>query len=108
MTREKEAIIREIAWEIKAKYRPQKIILFGSYARGDADEDSDVDLLIIKETRKPFRKRWAEICQMVSELRRGMGFSPFVVTPSELKKRLSMKDPFFEGILKEGVVLYAA
>jgi len=38
-------------------YHPQKIILFGSAARGEADAESDLDLLVIKETREPFVER---------------------------------------------------
>jgi predicted nucleotidyltransferase len=38
-------------------YDPEKIILFGSYARGDADEYSDYDIIVIKSTDKPFLER---------------------------------------------------
>ncbi|MEW5936979.1 MAG: nucleotidyltransferase domain-containing protein [Candidatus Thermoplasmatota archaeon] len=103
-----DLIVLKIVERIKVKYKPQKIVLFGSYARGTATEDSDIDLLIVKETKKPFHKRWAEVCRAVSELRKGVGFSPFVITPDELKKRLSIGDPFLEEIMNEGKVLYAA
>jgi len=38
-------------------YRPQRIILFGSVARGEADADSDLDVLVIKDTPEPFVHR---------------------------------------------------
>ena len=100
--------IHNIAEKIRAGYNPVKIILFGSLARGTANKDSDIDLLIVKQTSKPFHKRWAEVCRIVSDLRRDIAFSPFVITPRELRRRLAEKDPFILGILEEGKVLYAS
>ncbi len=45
-------IIEEILDQIITHYTPQKVILFGSYAYGQPDEESDIDLLIIKDTDK--------------------------------------------------------
>jgi predicted nucleotidyltransferase len=102
------ALLRKIADRIRTGYNPEKIILFGSMARGTATEDSDIDLLIIKRTSKPFHKRWAEVCRLVSDLRWDVAFSPFVLTPQELETRKALKDQFIEEILREGKVLYAA
>ena len=49
--------IKKMADIIVERFQPEKIILFGSYARGQATEDSDVDLLVIKETEKSFYNR---------------------------------------------------
>lgn len=49
-------IIQDILEKIIAGYAPQKVILFGSYAYGEPDEDSDIDLLIIKDTNEPLSK----------------------------------------------------
>jgi hypothetical protein len=46
-------IIPDILEKIVAGYAPRKVILFGSYAYGEPDEDSDIDLLIIKDTNEP-------------------------------------------------------
>lgn len=100
------SMINQLVEEIKAGYSPEKIILFGSYAWGSPDADSDIDLLIIKESEKPFHKRWSDVCRLVSRIRKGVAFSPFVVTPDELRERLEMGDPFFKKIIKEGEVLY--
>ncbi|MBU4201834.1 MAG: nucleotidyltransferase domain-containing protein [Candidatus Altiarchaeales archaeon] len=102
----KEPLINKLVDEIKAGYKPEKIILFGSYAWGKPDEESDIDLLIIKQSEKPFHKRWSDVCRLVSGLRRGIAFSPFVITPEELQKRLDMGDQFFKKIINEGEVLY--
>ncbi len=104
-----ETLLTKIIEAIHNKYDPEKIILFGSYAYGTPTEESDIDLLIIRATDKPFHKRWAEVCHIISEIRRGAGiaFSPFVVTPQELQERLQVGDQFFEEIVNKGKVLYA-
>jgi uncharacterized protein len=99
-------VITLLADKIRDEYRPEKIILFGSYAWGRPDAESDIDLLIVKNSKKPFHKRWSEVCKIVSKEREKIAFSPFVVTPGELEKKLSENDPFFVKILKEGKVLY--
>ena len=53
--------INEIIEKIKERFNPDKIILFGSYANGTANEDSDLDLLIVKDTEMPRHKRNIEI-----------------------------------------------
>ncbi len=62
-------------------YHPQRIILFGSVARGEADADSDLDVLVIKETTDPFVHRleaMAELCPL------GVHADILVYTPYEL------------------------
>jgi predicted nucleotidyltransferase len=99
--------IQRIAQVLAREYQPERIILFGSYAYGQPDRASDIDLLIVKQTDLPFHKRWAEVCRIVSDLRRGIPFSPFVITPKELEQRLALRDPFFQEILEKGKTLYA-
>jgi len=99
--------ILKIADRIKAQYKPDKIILYGSYAYGRPTEDSDIDMLIIKDTKeRPIDRRIA-VRVIVSELRRGYPFSPFVITPKELKNRIEFGDKFLEELLLRGEVIYA-
>jgi len=98
--------IQNIVQVLVREYQPERIILFGSYAYGQPDGQSDVDLLIVKNTERPFHKRWAEVCRLVSDHRRDIPFSPFVITPEELEKRLALHDPFFQEILEKGEMLY--
>ncbi|MGH7600328.1 MAG: nucleotidyltransferase domain-containing protein [bacterium] len=100
-------VIPLLVERIKEKYQPEKIILFGSYAYGEPQTSSDIDLLIIKDTDKAFYKRWAEVCRMVSDLRHRIPFSPFVFTPKEWQSRLERRDPFIKEILEKGKILYA-
>ena len=85
-----ETLLKKIVETISEEYTPDKIILFGSYGYGIPNEESDIDLLIIRETDKPFHKRWAEVCHIISEIRKGKGiaFSPFVVTPKNFRSGL--------------------
>ena len=109
MVREKrlKQVVLKIVEKIKKEYKPEKIILFGSYAYGKPDRDSDLDLLIIKQTFKPFRKRWVEVYNLVSNIVTGVDFCPFVITPEELEKRLQRGDQFFQEITERGECLYA-
>jgi len=99
-----ETIVRQV---IDA-YRPEKIILFGSYAYGQPNADSDLDLLIIKKTSERFIDRWTNVRMIVSDPKRSIPFEPLVLTPDELEERLAMGDQFIEEIITKGEVLYAA
>lgn len=100
-------VIRSIVKVLGDRYQPERIILFGSYADGTSRADSDIDLLIVKATRRPFFQRLAEVRRLVSEVRRGYAFDPVVVTPSELKRRLARGDQFLQGVVDHGNLLYA-
>ncbi|NWG32626.1 MAG: nucleotidyltransferase domain-containing protein [Rhodocyclaceae bacterium] len=86
------------------RYNPEKIILFGSYARGEMDEYSDLDFVVIKKTQKRFIRRLIDVAQLIdSELGK---VDVFVYTPQEFKRMIEGKSAFIEQILKEGKVLY--
>ena len=53
--------IDNVVRKIVDNYHPDKVILFGSYANGTPNEDSDVDLFIIKNSNKPFFERLHEV-----------------------------------------------
>jgi len=100
-------VISRLAEIIAQKYKPEKIILFGSYAYGKPDEESDIDLLIVKETKKSFFARLYEVRRIASKARHGYPFEPVVMTPKEIKERLEVGDQFFEEVLSKGKILYA-
>ena len=101
-----EKEINKINEQIKEKYKPDKIILFGSSARGTITENSDIDMLIIKDTDKKRNERFREVRALVRDLKRRIPFSPLVYTPVEIEKRVNLGDFFVKEILKEGKVLY--
>jgi len=89
-------------------YKPEKVILFGSYAYGNPTSDSDLDLFIVKETPlTPFQRR-VEVRHVCDDLQRRTAFQPLVATPEELRQRIEMRDPFFLEIIKKGKTLYEA
>jgi predicted nucleotidyltransferase len=96
--------IERITEQIITKYRPEKIILFGSAARGEYGSDSDADFLIIKSDTPLYG------CDRIRELsrviERNIPIDLLVYRPEEFDDRLSMGDPFLKAILKEGKVLY--
>jgi predicted nucleotidyltransferase len=99
-----QGAIRNITAQLIEKYKPEKIVLFGSAARGDATPDSDVDLLIIKSDTPPYGAD--RIMEVSGLIERDIPIDFLVYRPEEFEKRLSMGDPFLELIVKEGKVLY--
>lgn len=88
---------------MKTDYGAERVILFGSYAQGNAREDSDVDLLIVAKTSEKFHARLATALKTVRDLRRGIAFSPIVLTPDELRSRIECGDQFILEILTTGI-----
>jgi predicted nucleotidyltransferase len=65
MKEEVENILSEIVEKLKSEYKPLKIILFGSYAYGNPTEDSDIDLLILKDTTKRRVDRFVQVKRII-------------------------------------------
>lgn len=95
-----------ITKKIRDSYRPKKIILFGSYAYGNPRKDSDIDLLIIKETKARHIDRAVKIREILKEENRFFAIEPLVYTPKEINERLGIEDDFIKTILEKGVILY--
>jgi predicted nucleotidyltransferase len=95
--------IRALARQIGKEFHPQQVILFGSYARGTATEDSDVDLLVVMQVKgKPVYKA-VEIRLAIDV---PFALDLLVRTPLMVRKRIAMGDSFMEDLLREGKVLY--
>ena len=106
MKKEVRKTLSEIVEKLKSEYKPQKIILFGSYAYGNPSEDSDLDLLILKNTNLRRVDRYVRVKKIVYNPDRRIIISPLVLTPKELANRLRMGDDFIKEIMQKGVVLY--
>ncbi len=97
--------IDDVVRQIAEKFHPQKIILFGSYGRGNPHPESDVDMLVVMETPLKEVKQAIRICQQI-EYRFGLDL--IVHTPKTLSERVAMGDWFLRDILEEGKVVYEA
>lgn len=99
-----EELIRQVKDKIVEHISPLKIILFGSYAYGEPHKSSDLDILVIKESLLPRRKRTKEIRCLFRDF-----FVPMdilVYTPEEINKFKNVKSSFIRTVLNKGRVLY--
>jgi len=106
LRRRYERQIERVVARLRKAYDPEKIILFGSCARGDFSEDSDIDLLIIKETTLRPLDRMREVYKVVYSPHHYMALDPLVLTSEELARRLEARDYLIQEIVREGRVLY--
>ena len=97
-------ILKSIVSRITETVQPDKIILFGSRARGDARNSSDFDIMVIKKD-VPHRRRLA---QEIHRLLHGIpaGVDIIVETPEHLKKVQNRPGLVYETIFSEGIVIY--
>lgn len=98
-------LIEQIAARLAQEPGVEQIILYGSQATGEASPDSDIDLLLVKQTRDSFVTRYAAAKKNVRDLSGFIPFSPIVLTPEELQKRLDRGDQFIEQIVERGIRL---
>lgn len=100
----KRALIRKYARTLGREFRPQRVVLFGSYSRGKATEDSDVDILVIMDHDKPRNVDQAIAIRLTADTPFPMDL--LVKRPAEVAERLAMNDTFMRSILEDGEVLY--
>ena len=96
--------IIKVAGDLGRMANAESVILFGSYARGDADEDSDVDLMIVVETDLPRFKRSRDLYKAIRPYPFGMDI--LVYTPKEIEKGRKSPVSFVSTVLKEGKTVY--
>ena len=96
--------IDEIKKRIVENIMPEKIILFGSYAKGTATEESDLDLLIVKESNIPRYKRGREVRKYLRGLK--IPVDLLVYTKDEIKRWSNVKTAFITTVMGKGKVLY--
>jgi predicted nucleotidyltransferase len=99
-----EDLLDDVVGRIVAAGHPDRILLFGSRARGDAAADSDLDLLVIEETDVPRRRRAARY----REALRGLFPSKDIVvwTAAEADEWSNVPQAFVTTALREGRLLY--
>ena len=103
-----ENIVTNMLNKLISGYAPQKVVLFGSHVYGRPHSDSDIDLLIIKDTSERFIDRWSTVQGLLTGLHNSVPVETLVLTPDEVSARLRKGDQFIAEILQKGRTLYAA
>lgn len=87
-----------------SELKPEKIILFGSYAYGNPTPDSDVDLLVVMDTKASYKERYLAVARLLRP--RLFPVDIIVKTPKEIEEALKTNSFFTKEIYTKGVVLY--
>lgn len=95
-------LVKQIIQRIKP-YDPEKVYLIGSWARGEADDISDIDLVIIKTTDRDFFERMREASRIMALHRAA---DVFVYTPEEFERMKQDGNAFILTVLEEGALIY--
>ena len=85
------------------RYRPKRIIVFGSFGRGDIHQGSDLDLVIIKNTKQKFLKRMDRILDLCNG---EIAVEPLIYSEAEFERMLEEGNDFLETVVSEGKVVY--
>jgi len=98
------SLVADIVQRIVRTAQPQKIILFGSRARGNARPDSDFDLLVIKDSDEPGYRRDASLYLALAGLNTPVDV--MVYTPEEVREWSTVPQAFITTAVREGKVVY--
>lgn len=98
--------IKEMVRRIVERFHPEKIILFGSYARGRATRDSDVDLLIVMPVQGSRRAMQLQVRLALHDIR--LPKDVIVVMPDQFQRQRDISGTIVRPAFLEGKVLYAA
>jgi predicted nucleotidyltransferase len=96
--------LKKSLFPIFQQHRIEKVILFGSFARGEDSSRSDIDLILIKKTNQRFLDRYDKILVDLNEVIPNYDLDVFIYTPDELEQ--IAERPFIAQALREGKVLY--
>ncbi|MDA8241758.1 MAG: nucleotidyltransferase domain-containing protein [Nitrospiraceae bacterium] len=102
--KELQATLAAVVKRLVENLDVEKIVLFGSYVKGAPTKDSDLDLLVMLNTKKKGIERYAMVSEVLEP--RTIPMDIIVRTPAEIKKREHYFDPFIKSIMTEGKVLY--
>lgn len=100
-----DANLTRILDALTSHYAPEQVIVFGSFASGEVTETSDLDLLIVKQTDKPFFDRIREVLKICDY---DVGVDFLVYTPKELQEAAENNLFVRDEILAKGKVVYRA
>ncbi len=82
-----------------AGYQAERVLVFGSAARGDWHEASDIDLLIVRDTEEPFFERLRQVYRLLPP---DLAVDVLVYTPQELERMLTRGNGLLARAIREG------
>jgi len=97
-------LVDQVVKKIAGEFGPEKIILFGSAARGEAGDRSDLDILVVMDTDLPYYKRAPEV--RVKLLGIPLAMDIFVTTPREFSAYKDDDGFFIKNIVRTGKIAY--
>ncbi len=103
INRKANKIVKRFINLIIKKFNLKKIIIFGSFARGDYHKESDLDLVIVGEFKERFIDRIGKIIELNDS---DLEIDVMVYTEEEFQKMIQERRPFIEQVLEEGIVVY--
>ena len=103
INRKSNKIVKRFINLIIKKFNLKKIIIFGSFARGDYHKGSDLDLIIVGEFKERFIDRIGKIIELNES---DLEIDVMVYTEEEFQKMIKERRPFIEQALEEGIVVY--
>lgn len=99
-------VIEKIVNIISENYSPEKILLFGSYSNGTANEDSDLDLFIVKESTESRINRALEIKKIFRKNKITLPVDLLVYTPNEIASENYGSNSFVHQVINNGILVY--
>lgn len=103
-TMDEDQLLNEIVSPIREAADSERLVLFGSRARGTARADSDFDVLVVKESGEPRYKRSASLYTKIADL--PVEVEIVVYTPGEITEWSEVPQAFVTTAIREGRVLY--
>ena len=103
INRKSNKIVKRFINLIIKKFNLKKIIIFGSFARGDYHKGSDLDLIIVGEFKERFIDRIGKIIELNDS---DLEIDVMVYTEEEFQKMIKERRPFVVQALEEGIVVY--
>ena len=97
--------IKQAAQRIGQKFHPDKVVLFGSYAKGTSTRDSDIDLLVIFSKRGNRSRRYTSVSRELEPM--PLPVDLLIRSTKDIQYRLKIGDSFIKDIINKGKILYA-
>lgn len=89
--------INKFASKLREKFKINRILLFGSFATGEINEGSDIDLVIVGDFKSPFFERIRKILSLTD-----LPIEPWIYTENEFNEMIRNKNPFILEVIETG------